>query len=124
MTALQQDLTRLLAFNLGNTARNPVGIDEIKLFRVCINVLRQAERDYLCNRSSRRHRAHAEQTLFGLHHSPLPAICRALGLDYIQARLRIIEWEMRGLQGDPVFEYLTQPQQSYQDKYEQKEDKI
>lgn len=109
--SLRDDLDRSLKINLGLVPiRNPKGIEEIKLLRILINVLRQAELDYLSKGTPRGIRAKASQTLFGLHLSPMPAVCRLLGLDCHKARLKLIEWKLKGMVGDPVFDFLTRPE--------------
>lgn len=106
--SLKENLHQQLAFNLGQTPiRYPKGAEEIKVFRIYINVLRRAETDYLSNNSSQKLRVRASQALFGLHLSPLPSICRILNIDCHQARLKIIEWRMKGIVGDPIFDFLT-----------------
>ena len=108
---LREILSHHLAINLGQIPiQPPKGIEMIKVFRIYVNVLRQAELDYLSKSSSRRVKARAAQTLFGLHLSPLPTICRLLGIDCHQARLKIIEWKMKGKTGDPVFDFLNRPE--------------
>ena len=75
--------------------------------RILISMIRQAEDDYLSPHTSPAERANAEQTLFGLHLSPLPGVCRTLGIDYHAARMKLIEWKAKGLTGDPIFDFLT-----------------
>jgi hypothetical protein len=102
-----------LAFNLGlYPLKKPHGIEQIKLFRIYLAVLRQAELDYLSRKSPPDIKAEASNTLFGLHLSPFPWACRTLGLDVHQSRMKIIEWSMRGLCGDPVFGFLTKSEVS------------
>lgn len=100
-------LNKYLAMNLGQAPlKAPQGQEEIKLFRICINILRQAEEDYLSGKTPQKTRAVASQTLFGLHTSLFPVTCRLLGIDPVAARLKIIEWKMLGKEGDPVFSFL------------------
>jgi hypothetical protein len=105
LQSLKDELGRQIAFNK-TPLRYPKGREEITLFRIYINIVRQAEEDYLSRTTSPKNRAKAAQTLFGIHLSPLPTLCRILGLNYIDARLKIIEWKLRGMKGDPVFEFL------------------
>lgn len=115
--SLRDYLDRQLSIQLGLTPiRAPKGIEEIRMIRVWINVLRQAELDYLSKATSKSIRAKASQTLFGLHLSPMPIVCRLLGIDCHKARLKIIEWKLRGSVGDPVFDFLTR--QDVVDRYE------
>lgn len=107
---LRLELKKTLAFNAGITpVRLPKDIEEIRLLRIFINVLRQAEDDYLTQNKPSPEFAQAEQTLFGIHHSPLPGVCRVLGIDYHAARIKLIEWKIKGLKGDPIFDCLTKP---------------
>ena len=115
MTQAQQSLREYLKTCLDRNVgllpiRPPSGIEEIRTMRLCINVLRRAEMDYLTESVPKTTRARAAQTLFGLHSSPMPVICRLLGIDCAQARLKIIEWKIKGLSGDPVFGFLNQPE--------------
>jgi hypothetical protein len=109
-TQMQSSLSKQLAFNSGLVPlRKPQGVEEIKLFRIYIKTLRQAEEDYLSPESTAQERAEAEQTLFGIHLSPLPGVCRTLGIDPHAAKLMLIEWKAKGRIGDPIFGFLTQP---------------
>jgi hypothetical protein len=109
MTAeLRERLRNQIAFNTGAVpVRAPKGVEEIKLLRIFISIIRQAEDDYLSPSTSPTERAQAEQTLFGLHLSPLPGVCRTLGIDCHAARMLLLEWKVKGLTGDPIFEFLT-----------------
>jgi hypothetical protein len=78
--------------------------------------LRDAIDIYLSPYSSPKDKLEAETTLFGLHLSPLPGVCRALGIDCHAARMTLIEWKLKGLTGDPIFGFLTKPGAS--DRYE------
>src|SRR3972149_5066659 len=107
---LRDELSRQIAFNVGSVPlKQPKGVEEIKLFRIYIDIVRQAESDYLCRNSSIKSRNKAANTLFGIHLSPLPVLCRTLGINCHAARLKILEWKVRGLTGDPVFDFLTKP---------------
>jgi hypothetical protein len=118
MTELLRDrLRKQIAFNTGAVpVRAPKGVEEIKLLRVFISIIRQAEDDYLSPSTSPAERVQAEQTLFGLHLSPLPGVCRALGIDCHAARMKLIEWKVKGLTGDPIFDFLTKSESF--DQYE------
>lgn len=107
---LRREPRKTLAFNAGTIpVRLPKDIEEIRLLRIFINVLRQAEDDYLTRNKPSEEFAQAEQTLFGIHHSPLPGVCRVLGIDYHAARIKLIEWKIKGLRGDPIFDCLSKP---------------
>jgi hypothetical protein len=109
MTAtLRKELAHYIDINTGRIPiRLPKGAEEIKLLRIFISIIRQAEDDYLSPFTSPQERANAEQTLFGLHLSPLPGVCRTIGIDCHAARMKLIEWKVKGLTGDPVFDFLT-----------------
>jgi hypothetical protein len=47
--------------------------------------------------------------LFGIHASPLPRLCKALGLDVTMERLKLVEWKVLGKRGDPIFGFLSDP---------------
>lgn len=107
---LRIELAKRLASNLGTVpVYLPKSIKEIKVLRILIGILRTAEEDYLSSSASQEDASQADQTLFGLHFSPLPRVCRVLGIDHHAARMKLIEWKARGLTGDPVFDYLTKP---------------
>jgi hypothetical protein len=76
--------------------------------RLAINLLRSAESDFLNPKSDPEDRATAKSLLFGLDSSPLPQVCRALGIDPDAARLLILQWKSQGRVGDPIFSYLSE----------------
>ena len=116
-TTLKKNLARYIGINTGKTPiQLPSDIESIKLLRIFIGIIRTAEYDYLSPGTSDHERAKAEQTLFGIHLSPLPGVCRTLGMDHHEARLKLVEWKFLGLVGDPIFEYLTKSKTA--DKYE------
>ena len=105
---LGKELARYLDINTGRAPiRMPKGVEEIKLLRIFISILRQAEDDYLSPNTPPGDKIKAEQTLFGLHLSPLPGVCRTLGIDYHAARMKLLEWKVAGRTGDPIFGFLT-----------------
>lgn len=96
--------------------RKPTDIEDVRLFRIFLHVVRQAEVDLLSRQTAPETKAEAARTLFGLHNSPLVPICRILGIDPAAAKLKIIEWEVKHKTGDPVFGYMVKP--SVVDKFE------
>jgi hypothetical protein len=105
---LGKELARYLDINTGRAPiRTPKGVEEIKLLRIFISILRQAEDDYLSPNTPPGDLVKAEQALFGLHLSPLPGVCRILGIDYHAARMKLLEWKVSGRVGDPIFGFLT-----------------
>jgi hypothetical protein len=81
----------------------------IKAFRLILNALRRAEIDYLSPHVDSETRASARSYLFGLKESPLPCVCKALGLNVLAARLTLIKWRAQGKIGDPLFSFLQDP---------------
>jgi hypothetical protein len=79
---------------------------DVRTLRLLINLIRQSERDYLAKHIDSAVRADAWRSLFGLQSSPLAEPCRALGIDPIAARLRLILWRAKDMVGDPIFGYL------------------
>jgi hypothetical protein len=107
-TELSIQLSRQLDFNSGKIPlRKPQGLEEIHLFRIYIKTIRQAEEDYLDPRALQEDKEKATQLLFGMHLSPLPTVCRTLGINHHIARLKLLDWKMKGLVGDPIFDFLT-----------------
>lgn len=81
----------------------------VKALRLAINTLRRAEEDYLSAHVSRKLRASARAYLFGIKESPLPQVCKVLGINVSAARLLLLQWRAQGKTGDPLFGYLCDP---------------
>lgn len=95
---------------------NPKDIEDLKVLRILIGVLRQAGIDYLDPKIDPDDLQEAIRTLFGIHDSPLAAVCKLLGIDCRAARLKLIECKVTGKRGDQLFAYLTKPDSL--DRYE------
>lgn len=80
--------------------------DQIARFRILIDILRVAEKDYLAKDTPSKHRLSAKIILF--KDEAFRKACKRLGLDCDMARLHIILWKQRGRVGDPVFGFLSQ----------------
>jgi hypothetical protein len=107
---LVKDLDRQVKISAGIIPTNrPNDMTGVKMVRIFVNIVRQAEHDYLSPQSSPEMKFEAARTLFGIHLSPLSSTCLALGIDPHAAKLKLIEWEIRGLTGDPIFGYLSKP---------------
>jgi hypothetical protein len=82
---------------------------DIKALRLTINALRRAELDFLDPHTRRVVSDSAKAYLFGVKSSPLPCVCKVLGINLSAARLLILTWKAQGRVGDPVFGYLNDP---------------
>ena len=82
---------------------------DIKSLRLAINALRRAELDFLDPKTRKHVRESARSYLFGVKESPLPKICKVLGINHSAARLLILQWKAKGKVGDPIFGYLIDP---------------
>lgn len=82
---------------------------DIKALRLMINALRRAELDFLTPGLPENIRSSARTFLFGVKESPLPGVCRALGINVSAARLTLLQWRSSGKIGDPIFDFLTDP---------------
>jgi hypothetical protein len=82
---------------------------DIKTLRIMINAIRRAEIDFLDPHSRKPIRESAKAFLFGVKGSPLPRICKVLGINVSAARLLILQWKAQGKVGDPLFSYLGDP---------------
>lgn len=77
------------------------------IMRFLIDILRQAQFDYLHPKSKKKVRRSAWDALFGLSQSmPFSRTCEFLGIDPVAAKLAIIRLRLRGEMGDPVFGFL------------------
>jgi hypothetical protein len=65
--------------------------------------------DFLDHSTSKELKDSAKAYLFGIKGSPLPEVCKVLGLDISKARLLILSWKSQNKTGDPLFGYLTDP---------------
>ena len=79
----------------------------VKALRLAINTLRRAEEDFLSPHVSKKIRASARSCLFGIRESPLPHVCKALGMNVSAARLLLISWRAQRKVGDPLFGFLS-----------------
>lgn len=82
----------------------------VRSLRLAINVLRRAQEDYLGSDKTRGVQEWAKESLFGLNSSSLPDACRALDINPHAAKLKLLLWKLLGLKGDPIFDYLEDPQ--------------
>jgi len=80
-----------------------------KLLMLMVRIIRDAEREYLSPIRNVRSYKEATRILFGVHTSPLPRICRMMGLDVTKERVKILEWLVAGKVGDPIFGFLKEP---------------
>jgi hypothetical protein len=92
-------------------------IIDYKTLWLLINILRQAELDFLRPKMRRKLRASAYAILFGAMQSPLPEICSEFGMDPIAARLLLLRWKTQGRIGDPIFGFLDDPETIWKVKY-------
>lgn len=81
---------------------------DINTLKLLINLVRQAERDYLARKIQSSIRLDAYLSLFGRNGSPLKEPCQALGIDHVAARLKLILWRAKDKSGDPIFGWLQQ----------------
>jgi hypothetical protein len=83
---------------------------DVAVLRLVINLLRRAELDYLAPHISKRIRASAVSTLFGVGESLLPKVCSLLSINLTAARLLLLLWKSQGKVGDPLFGFLDDPE--------------
>lgn len=99
--------------SFAQSARGGVALEakprpDITTMRIVIGMLRLAERDYLAPHTAASVRLSAYTVLFG-QDSPLRTICLLLHIDHYAAQMHILIWKLQGRIGDPVFGFLSKP---------------
>jgi len=84
-----------------------VDINDVKLL---LAVIRQAEHDYLKYRPGDYRYESARYSLYGPSNILRP-ICKIFGISYEAAMLHLVMWKARGFIGDPIFGFLSDPNQ-------------
>lgn len=82
---------------------------DIKTLRLAINLLRRAELDFLDPHACKEDKDTAKLFLFGVKGSPLTRVCKTLNINLTAAQLLLLKWKAQGKIGDPIFGYLSDP---------------
>jgi hypothetical protein len=85
------------------------GTVNYKKLILLLSVIQGAINEYLSPVKNEKSYQEVVNLLFGIHSSPLPKICKAMGLDVTKERLKLVEWKMMGRTGDPVFGFISDP---------------